>query len=167
MQKLLSPQYWHNLFKLGVALKALNGIWETASGLVILLVSKTTLDSWFFAIVDGELIEDPRDSVIAFLAHSLQNISHSTQTFVALYMLIHGLLNIFLTIELSRDRHWAYLVTIGVNLIFIGYQLYRISVYHSLVLMGVTAFDIFFTLLTYHEYRYHVEKAGTVPAEVI
>ncbi len=161
MKKLLSPQYWHNLFKVGVALKALNGIWETASGLFILLVSKETVNGWIAFITQRELLEDPNDSVITFLVHSLQNISTSTQTFVALYILIHGLLNIFLTVELSRDRHWAYLVTIGITALFVLYQIYRISVFHSVFLTVFTVFDILFIILTWHEYKHHTEKSAT------
>ncbi len=166
MQKLLSPAYWHNLFKIGVALKALNGIWQTASGLFILLVSKETLSGWLSFIIQRELLENPNDGVIGFLTHSLQNISTSTQTFVGLYILLHGLLNLFLTIQLTRDRHWAYLVTIGVTALFVCYQVYRISVYHSLFLTVFTAFDILFIILTWHEYRYHQEKVTPVGVPV-
>ncbi len=167
MKKILSPQYWHNLFKVGVALKGINGVWQTASGLFVLLVSRETLNGWFSFITERELLEDPRDGVINFLTHSLQDVSTSTQTFVALYMLIHGLLNIVLTIELSRDRHWAYLFAIGVTALFVLYQIYRISIFHSPFLTVVTAFDILFIILTYHEYRYHTEKSATPAIPIV
>ncbi|MDO8620208.1 MAG: DUF2127 domain-containing protein [bacterium] len=160
MKKLLSQAYWHKLFAVGVLLKGLNSVWGTLGGFLILFLSKETLNRWFSVITQGEQVEDPSDKVIAFLAHALQNVSSSTQTFVAFYMLLHGILNIFLTIQLARDKHWAYLVTIGITTLFLLYQVYRISVHHSLVLLAVTLFDILFVFLTWHEYRHHTEKTA-------
>lgn len=161
MKKLLSQTSWHKLFEVGVFLKGLNGIWGTVGGFLILFLSKETLNNWFLVITQGEQVEDTSDKVIVFLTHALQNVSSSTQTFVAFYMLLHGILNIFLTIQLARDKHWAYLVTIGITALFLCYQVYRIGVHHSLVLVVVTLFDVFFVFLTWHEYRHHREKTAT------
>jgi len=73
--------------------------------------------------------------------------------FVAIYLLIHGLLNMFLAIQLYRDRIWAYLVTITITIIFIFYQIHRIILHHSPVLIVVTIFDVLFIILTWHEYN--------------
>jgi uncharacterized membrane protein len=73
--------------------------------------------------------------------------------FVAVYFLIHGFLNLFLAIQLYRDRIWAYLVTIFVTIIFIFYQIHRIILHHSVVLTIITIFDILFIFLTWHEYK--------------
>lgn len=152
---LLSQKYWHRLFEFGIAVKAINGVWETISGLLVLFLSKAVLSSWFYLITRDELLEDPNDRFINFLAHGLQNLSHSAQTFTALYVLAHGLLNIFLAIQLYRDKHWAYLVTIGAMLMFMTYQIYRISIHHSLILTALTIFDAAFIGITWHEYKYH------------
>ncbi|MFA6416548.1 MAG: DUF2127 domain-containing protein [Candidatus Paceibacterota bacterium] len=150
-------KYWHELFELGVLIKGLNGLWETAGGLLFLFLSRETLSRWFLSVMHNELLEDPHDKIINFFSHSANHFSSGTKTFVALYILLHGILNIFLAIQLYRDRHWAYLVAIGAMSTFVLYQLYRISVHHSPVLMAVTIFDICFIALTWHEYRYHQE----------
>lgn len=159
MLKLSARKFWHDLFEFGILIKGFNGAWETVSGLLVLFLSKATLSSWFsLLIVRNELLEDPHDKFINFLADALQNFSNNTKTFAALYILSHGLLNIFLVIHLRRDKHWAYLVTIGATVMFMLYQIYRISLHHSLILAVITIFDAFFIMLAWHEYKYHRDK---------
>lgn len=143
----------HQIFEFGIGLKFLNGIWETASGFFILFLSKATLSNLLSFLAGKELLEDPHDLFINFSLGFLQNLSHSTQVFIAVYILVHGFLNLFLAIQLYRDKIWAYSVTIFVMVIFIFYQIHRIILYHSAVLIVITIFDILFILLTWHEYK--------------
>ena len=152
-------KYWHQLFELGVLIKGLNGLWETASGLLFLLLSRGALNRWFFALSHSELLEEPHDKITNFFSHGLPYLSTGTKTFIAFYVLFHGLLNLFLAIQLYRDKHWAYLVAMGAMAISVVYQIYRISVFHSLILTAVTIFDLCFIALTWHEYRYHRDTA--------
>ena len=156
--KILTQKYWHELFELGVLLKGINGIWETTSGLLFLFLSKETLQNWLFVVTRNELLEDPHDYLINFLTQIFQNVSHGARLFAAVYLVVHGLLNIFLAIQLRRNRHWAYLVTIGFTLLFLVYQIYRISVHHSVLLMVITLFDIIFVGLAWHEYKHYKKK---------
>lgn len=159
MKKFLTQKYWHELFEVGITLKGFNGIWETVTGFLFLVLSKDTLHRGFSYVTRNELFEDPNDKFINFLAHTLQNFSSDTKTFAALYIFLHGLLNIFLVIQLYRDKHWAYLVTIGSMILFMFYQIYRISIHHSVFLTVLTVFDAVFIVLAWHEYKYHTEKA--------
>lgn len=113
-----------------------------------------------------ELLEDPHDLLIDFLGRVFQNLSAEAKIFAAIYIIAHGLLNIFLAIQLYRNRLWAYLVTISAMIIFVSYQIYRIILYQSGLLLGVTLFDLLFIILTWHEYRYQNTRrfiAGSVP----
>lgn len=163
MKPLLKEKQWHELFEVGLFLKAFNGAWETVSGLMFLLVSKATLSGWFSRLIQNELLEDPRDRVTNFIVHTLLNPGTTTKTFAALYVLFHGLLNLFLVIQLRRDKHWAYLVTIWTVILFMFYQVYRISVHHSLILTVITIFDVFYIFIVWHEYRHHVERKNRIP----
>lgn len=158
MIKLPGQKYWHKLFEAGVFIKGFNGVLEIISGFLVLFVSKAALTRLFSLVARDELLEDPHDRFISLLAHALQNFSLDTQVFAALYILAHGLLNVFLAIQLYRDRHWAYLVAIGTMLVFMSYQIYRISIHHSLILTAITIFDAFFIILAWHEYAYHRER---------
>ncbi len=145
-------KYWHEFFELGVIIKALDGTWETITGVLFLFLSKATFAHWFFVVSHNELLEDPNDIVMNFLSHALQNFSGDAKTFAAVYLLSRGILNIFLAIQLYQEKHWAHLLAIGTLLVFMAYQAYRISLYHSALLTVVTVFDAIFILLIWHEY---------------
>ncbi len=155
MIKLNIQKYWHKLFELGIFLKSINGVWETISGVLVLTLSRATLNSWFLSVAHKELLEDPNDMLVGFLTRSFKAPSGDTKTFIAAYILFHGLLNLFLAIQLYRDKHWAYLVSIVMSLAFISYQIHRIVAYRSLVLIAFTIFDIIFIILSWHEYKHH------------
>jgi uncharacterized membrane protein len=146
--------FLHKLFEFGVGLKLVNGIWETVVGAAALLLSKPVLEKTFYYATRSELLEDPHDFFINLLANGLQGLSDNTRVFAALYILFHGLLNIFLAIQLFRNRLWAYKVSIGFMSLFIIYQLYRIGLHGSIILSAVTVFDIFFVILAWREYKY-------------
>lgn len=142
----------HDIFEFSLLIKGINGVWETVSGLFILLLSKAALNNLFNFMAGKEMFEYPHDFFINISSRFLENLSHGTQVFIAVYILIHGILNLFLVIQLHRDKIWAYLVTITVMVIFILYQVHRIILHHSIPLMIVTTFDVLFTILTWHEY---------------
>ena len=154
MLTVLKEKYLHRLFETGVTLKAFNGVWEVISGIVVFAIPKAVINGWFYAISRNELLEDPRDKLLTFFTNALGTLSTSTQVFAALYIFFHGILNLFLAVQLYRQKHWAYAVSIAATLLSMGYQAYRISIHHSLVLTAITVFDAFFILLTLHEYRH-------------
>jgi uncharacterized membrane protein len=163
---MLSQKYWHKIFEFGVLLKGLNGTWETLSGLLVLFLNKTNLDYWFSLLTYNEILEDPNDKLINFFATVLQNFSKETITFAAIYLIFHGILNLFLAVQLYRDKHWAYLLTTGVLMVSVFYQIYRINIHHSLILIAITIFDIIFVFLTWHEYKYHKENHGLLNEKI-
>jgi len=141
------------IFKFGIFIKGFDAVWEITSGLFVLLTSKIAINKLFYFLSNKELLEDPNDIFFNFLFKFLENLSHNTQIFIAIYILLHGLLNLFLAIQLYRDKLWAYLATIMVMIIFIFYQIHRIILYHSVVLTAITIFDILFIILIWHEYK--------------
>ena len=143
----------YDIFEIGIVIKFFNGVWEVVSGFFILFLSKETINKLFHLLASKELLEDPNDFFIGFSSRFLGNLSHDTQIFIAVYILIHGFLNLFLAIQLYKDRIWAYFATITVMVIFIFYQVHRIILHHSAVLIAITIFDILFIILTWHEYN--------------
>lgn len=145
---------WHKFFEIGVVLKAINGTWEIAAGTMILLINKNTFVETVLHFTRGELLEDPNDKIIQYVTHTLQNFSNSTKTFAAIYILFHGIINIFLAIKLFQEKLWAYKVSIALTGTFMLYQLYRVASFHSLPLAIITLADFFFIILAWHEYKY-------------
>ena len=58
-----------------------------------------------------------------------------------------------LVVLVLRDKLWAYLWVIVLLLVFIGYQLYRLTYKPSVSLVLLTLFDGFVAWLTWREYR--------------
>ncbi len=157
-QKLFIEKNWHRVFEFGVLLKGLNGLFELISGSVVLFVSKQTFINTFFHLTRAELLEDPEDKLVLLTRDWLQHLSANTQTFAAVYILLHGAINTFLTVQLYKQRLWAYKVAGTTIVVFMLYQIYRISYTHSVVLALITAWDILFLFVLRHEYHFHKIK---------
>lgn len=150
---------WRRAFRVGLFLKALNGLWETIVG-AYLLIGRGVLPEYVTGLARSELLKYPHDRIIDVLMHSLLRTAEHSMKLVAIYILVHGLLNIFLVVQLRRDRHWAYPVTIAIMSLLGVYQLYRISLYHSPLLVIATTLDVIFIVLAWHEYRRHQESVN-------
>ncbi len=135
---------WHDLFEAGVALKALNGVWESIGGILFV-----TVGSRWLAILSGRF---------ALVNRYFSPISHSTQIFVSAYLLVHGIVNLFLAYYLFRNRLWAYPAAIAFTALVWVYEVYRVMHTHSIILLIVAIFDPIFIVLTIHEYFRQLRK---------
>ena len=144
----------HRLFEVSLVLKGLFALSEIAGGVVAYFISRRFLLGIVTAITQDELTEDSRDLVANYLLHQAQGFSVTAQHFTAFFLLSHGLVKLWLIVGLLRERLWYYPTAIVVFALFIGYQSYRFSFTHSLVLALITALDVVVIGLTWHEYRY-------------
>jgi uncharacterized membrane protein len=143
----------HRFFSFGIILKFFNGIWETVSGLFLFFVSKEVLERFFNILATKELLENPHDFFITLSLNLLNNFSADTKFFVAVYVFGHGILNLFLAIQLYRSKIWSYVVSMILMFLFVLYQIHRIILHHSVFLMFVTICDVIFIGLTWYEYK--------------
>ncbi len=102
-------------FAVGIILKGLDGVLEVVGGVLLLVVSPTTIDQ---------------------LSRAL------TQHVV----------KIVLVAALLRDKIWAYPWMIAFLIVFIVYQIYRLTFAFSIGLVALTVFDLVVVWLTYREY---------------
>lgn len=123
-------------------------------GIVAFFVTKAFLLKTVSVLTQQELAEDPRDVVANYLLHSAQHMAISTQYFMALYLLGHGTIKLWLIIGLLREKLWYYPTAIIVFGLFIIYQLYRYSFTHSVWLLLITVVDVIVIALAWHEYKY-------------
>lgn len=149
----------HQVFQISVLLKGAHALVECIGGLVLALVSTSTIVSWVNRLTQEELIEDPQDFIASHLVSMASNFSVSTQHFYAFYLLSHGLVKIALVAGLLRNKLWAYPASLVILSLFIAYQVYRFSYTHSVGLVVLTAFDLIVMVLIWHEYRL-VQKHG-------
>jgi uncharacterized membrane protein len=165
--RLLKPRYWHELFEAGVFLKALNSVWELLGGVFLLTFARGTLPRIVVFFSRSELIgdHDRDDLVFRFVDTQLVHLLMvNTRTFVAIYLLFHGIVNAFLSYNLFRNRLWAYPFAITFASLFLVYQIYRLAHTHSGILLTVSIFDVCFIILTWHEYRHQKGKLPHVVA---
>jgi len=154
MVRLSKENNIHLAFEISLFLKGLFALGQIIGGVAAFFVTKELLVKAVSVLTQEELLEDPRDLLANFLLHSAQNLSISTQHFMALYLLAHGSVKLWLIIGLLREKLWYYPTAIVVFGLFIVYQLYRFTFTHSMWLMLVTAIDVIVIALTWHEYKY-------------
>ena len=140
-------------FLVGIVLKGLDGLLEVVGGLLLLLVSPATIADVARALTQHELSEDPHDFLATHLLHATGTLTGSALTFGAVYLLSHGLVKIVLVAALLRNQLWAYPALIVFLIVFIVYQLYRMTYAPSVGLAGLTVFDAIVTWLTIREYQ--------------
>jgi len=138
------------LFLVSLIVKALFSAIEILGGILFLFTGTAT--SILTYLTNQELLEDPSDFFANHIQQFLPYLATHSQLFFALYLLSHGLVKIFLVINLLRNKIWAYPWTLVVLGLFIIYQLYRLTFGFSITLIALTVFDVLLVWLTWHEY---------------
>jgi uncharacterized membrane protein len=159
MTRFFKQKIWHDLFEAGVAIKAINSIWQMLGGVFLLTHLHTWVTRFFIFVSNSQLLGDKDDFLFRLIHSQIEHLNVvSVRTFVGLYLLFHGVMNVFLAYNLFRNRLWAYPTTIAFVSIFLVYQLYRLSHTHSILLLAVSVFDVLFIIVTWHEYRYQKKR---------
>jgi uncharacterized membrane protein len=153
-------KYIHQIFIVGVLLKALDGALEILGGVALLFPG--TLTAIAQSLILHELIEDPNDFLALHLEHYVPFLGQSS-FFASIYLLSHGIVKVFLVVGLLRERLWAYPAAIIVFFLFIVYQLYRFAYTHSVFLIILTILDAIVIWLTWHEYRFFKKRKLQLP----
>lgn len=141
------------LFRLSVLLKGLDAILEILGAIALWLVSPGFLAAAVQFLTQDEIAEDPHDLVANALRHAAARFSLSSEHFMAIYLLAHGIIKIAMVAALLRNRLWAYPAAIVVFTGFIVYQLYRFTLTGGIGLILLSAFDTFLIALIWLEYR--------------
>jgi len=149
-------------FLVGIVLKGLDGVLEVTGGVILLLVSPSTIDRVTQTLTQHELSEDPHDFIANHLLHATGALTGASLRFGAVYLLSHGLVKIVLVAALLRNKLWAYPWMIVFLIAFIVYQLYRMTFAPSIGLAGLTIFDAIVTWLTIREYQRQKRTAGSL-----
>lgn len=145
-------------FFISLILKGLDGVLELVGGVALLLVTPAQIAAAVRALTRHELSEDPHDLIANWLITYSNTLDVSATLFGAIYLLLHGIVKVFLVVAVLRDRLWAYPWLIGFLVLFIGYQGYELILHFSWGLLLLTAFDIFIVMLTAREYRLHKRR---------
>jgi uncharacterized membrane protein len=147
-------------FDVAIILKGLDGALEVIGGLLLLVVTPATIDRLVGTLTQHELSQDPHDFLATHALNYANGLKGSALVFGAVYLLSHGLVKIVLVAALLRSQLWAYPWMIAFLVVFVVYQIYRMTFAPSIGLVALTVFDVVVTWLTYLEYQRH-RKAHT------
>lgn len=139
-------------FVVGIVLKGLDGVLELLGGVLLFIVTPTTINSLARWATQHELSEDPHDFLATHLLHYTGRLTGNAMHFGGAYLLLHGAVKIVLVAAVLKNYLWAYPLMILFLLVFIAYQVYRLTFAPSAGLVGLTVFDLAVTWLTWREY---------------
>lgn len=140
------------VFTGSIILKGINGIIESIGGLILLFTNSQVISRYLKLIFNHELENDPSDKVVNFLINYFQNISQHTQVFAATYILLHGIMNLFLFSMVWKKKIHAYPIVVVIMSLLVIYQIIRFSHTHSVILFVITLVDMLIIYLIADEY---------------
>ena len=153
-------------FRITITLKGLDGLLEVIGGIVLLVVSPASIEHIVRFFTAHELAQDPHDFIASHLLHSASQLTRSATVYGGIYLLSHGITKVVLVVLVLKDKLWAYPLIIALLLVFIVYQVYRLTYRVSFGLVVLTLFDMLVVWLTWREYRIkrrvRSPKAGSV-----
>jgi uncharacterized membrane protein len=145
------------LFDLGVMLKGIDGAIETLAG-VLLLFRANALQSWIWMWIAHRPEDRHGDIVATLLARLATALDSDAGNFAVYYLLSHGVLKVFLAVNLLRERIWAFPVSIAFFGLFVAYQLHRYTRTHSPMLLALALLDVVVIALIAREW--HLRSRG-------
>jgi uncharacterized membrane protein len=141
-------------FRVVIVIKALDGALEIVGAALLFLVDPATLARLAVALTQHELSQDPHDFIATHLLKAVTDLHGSAAVFGGLYLLVHGVVKVTLSLAALKRKLWAYPWMIGFLTVFIVYQCYRLVLAPTIGLGLLTTFDVFVVWLTYKEYRH-------------
>jgi len=97
----------HTLFLLSVWSKGVAGLVETIGGLLLLFIPQAGLNALIIFLTAPELAEDPTDRIATLLQHMVQELAADTKLFASGYLIVHGVIKVFLVAGLLGHRLWS------------------------------------------------------------
>lgn len=144
----------HRVFKITTLIKGIYSFLETLIGFLLLFISTNSLFTFFQNLFGTELIEDPHDVLANFFVNNAGTLTNSLKEFIALYLIIHGLIKVGLIAALWLEKPKAYPVAGIVFTLFIAYQIYKYVSSPSWILIFLTVLDLVVIVLIYFEYKH-------------
>src|SRR5438105_2308449 len=127
MDTVLQEKRIELFFRISVLLKGAQSLLEIIGGLLLFVITPDLARKFVVWITQDELLEDSHDLIANYLLQFSAELSISSITFGALYLLNHGLVKIVLVVALLKNKLWAYPWSLAVLAVFILYQMYRFT----------------------------------------
>jgi uncharacterized membrane protein len=158
-----SPLTTRRLFDLGVIIKGIDGVLELIVGVLLLFRAERFRD-YISVWIAHELALEPGDHMARLLHKMATWLSSDTTTFAAIYLLGHGVIKVFLAVNLLRERMWAFPVSMAFLALFVVYQLRRYTHTHSITLLVLAIVDVLVIAIVWREWILRREGLSAGPA---
>lgn len=158
MANIFNKNVIDKIFDVGVSIKSFFGFFEILAGIVLATSGRLVVNNLIIALTQQEISEDPNDFIANYLIIAGNSISSGIHIFPIVYLIFHGVLNIFLAVALLRNKFWAYPWAMGAFSLFMVYQVFRYFHTHFSLLLFLTVFDAVIVSVIWMEYRREVLK---------
>lgn len=143
----------HRLFQVAMVGKGVDGLVEVAGGALLWMFGLDGLGGAVRFLTAHELAEDPRDLLAGQLVRHTRGLAASTVHFVVAYLLVHGVVKLWLVGGLIRERRWVFPVALVVLGLFVLVQGFRLERHFTGGLLALTVLDVAILGLVWREYR--------------
>lgn len=149
------------IFLIGVLFKGIDGVVELIGGVVLLFVTPSQIQGAAESVTAEELSEDPHDIIANLIRHGAAHLGGSGIKFVALYLLLHGVVKLAIVVALLIGSERVYPWAIAALVAFVLFQLYELVTAPSVWVAVLTVLDVFIIWLTWREWRRGRELRNT------
>ena len=149
----LSRKSVHEAFRISLFAKGAFALIEIVGGIITFFVSQQVVSQVATIVTEGEVTTGPDDAVTTALTNLAQDTSGSTQHFIALYLISHGIIKLLLIFGLLKEKLWAYPLSLVVFALFVVYQIHRYFSTYSFLLIVITVFDLIVIALILNEWN--------------
>jgi uncharacterized membrane protein len=141
------------LFRASVLLKGLDALLEIVGGIAAWMVTPSLIVRVVGFLTQDEIREDPHDLVANYLRHAASRFTFSSEHFLAVYLLGHGIVKLLVVLALLKNKLWGYPVALTVFGGFVVYQVYRFILTGGIGLIALTIVDLVVMWCIWLEYR--------------
>lgn len=140
-------------FDIAVLGKGILSAIEVVSGSILAFLPVSSLSAAVLMIFHEELMEDPTDFLATHAVQAVGGISPFAKSFLAIYLIVRGLVKLGLVVALVKRKLWAYPASIALLAAFMAYQVYLVVTTGSAIQLALVILDIFVVWAIWREYR--------------
>jgi uncharacterized membrane protein len=141
----------HRAFTLWVLLKALGGLIQVLVAAALMAFRLDTLRRWL--ATEAGWVQARGLGWLDLTRAGGGGISPGTQRYAALYLVVHGLSKIILSICLLKNQRWAYPASMAALAAFVLFQSYQLFLGYAFGLALLTGYDTILIWLIWMEYQ--------------
>ncbi len=169
-EKATKPRKKHVLlddtYYISLILKGLSGIFEAIGAVVILIFNPPRLHYFLELVAQTEFAHRHHAFVNGITTHISNGYTVQLRYFLFVYLLVHAAVKLVSVVGLFMNKRWAYpfaLITLGLMML---YQLYEIIfVKPTVIMVGLTIFDIAVLAMIWREYQLRILKPAKEKAQ--